>query len=93
MLFFFTKIPLFSRKMISFASISANPCCQMSTEHGRGFPRNSDQGHPTAKQGIKGISNLSLFKDLLYPEQWQWQESTASELALGQEQDQGSGRE
>lgn len=39
--------------------------------------RNSDRGHPAAKQGIKDISNLSFFEDL-YPEQWQWQEGTAS---------------
>lgn len=35
--FFFAKIPVFSRKMLSFAYISANPPCQMSTDHGSGF--------------------------------------------------------
>lgn len=82
MLFFFAKIPIFSSKNDQLCLHLCQPTLPNVQRPWKQISRNSDRGQPSAKQGIKGISNLSLFKDL-YLEQWQWQEGHGLRAVFG----------
>lgn len=95
MLFLFARIPLFSRKMISFAYIPANPRCQMPTDRGSGFQGTQIGGTRLQNRELRTFPICHFLKiDTLSSGSGRRARPRCSAgLALGQERGEGSCRE
>lgn len=81
---YFAKIPIFSRKMISHAYISANPSCQISTDHGSGFQGTQIRGSRLQSRELRTFPICHLLKIYTLssgsvrraqPRSWLWDKS------------------
>lgn len=93
--FYFARIPLFSRKMISFAYIPANPRCQMPTDRGSGFQGTQIGGTRLQNRELRTFPICHFLKiDSLGSGRGRRARPRCSAgLALGQERGEGSCRE